>query len=313
MPIQARLRIRPDREHPLFPAETRYFSLPAKPTENLDRFAADIVQKEGFPLSGQTLRNGLEVEYTLAIPEVEFDRRSIRFLPTGRLPDDLQVTSDGLADRNGNRVVPVLHRPTLHEQRRWELLKTVDRNLRPEQKILVIAEEFGLGNTSFSRDFSQICSAAGQDLEFLPWAASGDRSGSRLLESLPFLLRQIGGSQAELVILIPPPRSRSRGLSDWENLRVLALLLEKLGSQETVRRLILSTPIPLPQAPISEEDSQYEEKLCRLCREYGIELLELSALARQLAGYQATAPEDPSIPDRSSRLQLLRALAKHLR
>ncbi len=275
LPLHVRLRTIPSREQEVFPADTEVIALAAKPTEATDRFAEDVTDKATGKLDGEELAAGLEVEFELSLPGQVFERRKVRFLTVDELPNDLAATPDGLADGFGNRIVPVLTRPTLHNLRAWELPKTVGNAIQGPGKLLVIGEDFGEGDTRFSRVLAKLAKARGYELEFLPWAADGRKSGSRLLDSLPELLPLLDVNTAHSAIVIPPSRGRNPALSPWENERILALVLEKLRASGTLRELAIATPLPSVDEADAERDGEFIQTLRRLKREYGAEMIEL--------------------------------------
>ncbi len=274
LPLQIRLRQRPDHPQDLFPEEERYFRLAAKPEPHLDRFAPDITRKIHCSLPGAELLDGLTVEYELAIPDFVFAREIVRFLPVSALPADLTASPEGLRGAAGERIVPILRRPDLHQLRAWELPKTIDSKLHAPSKLLVIAEDFGTGSNRFSRHLAELCRKRGWELEFYAWSETDTASGSRLLDTLPTLLPRLGGSPADTAIVVPPPRSRNQALAQWENLRLLALVLEKLQGSSSLRELYLATPLPSGEVADTEVDTAFENELRRLRREYGTGLLE---------------------------------------
>lgn len=271
---QVRLRQRPNRPQTVFPTREEYLPLAAKPVELVDRFAPDVMHKERVVLDGRELVKGLRVEWELAIPEVVFDRRTVFFAPLEALPDDLKAGPGGLYDGTGALVVPVLRRPTLHQLREWELPKTLQYILQPKHRILVIGEDFGSGEKRFSRVLKKLAEERELNLEFHAWAEDGRHSGSRMLDSLPVLLPKLNMADAELVVVIPPPRGRLRSLADWENHRALALVLEKLRRGSALRELKLATPLPSADAADEAADASWVESLRILRREYGCSMLE---------------------------------------
>ncbi len=286
LPLQVRLRRRPDHPQEQFPEEERYFRLAAKPEPHLDRFAPDVMQKLHHPLSGEKLVDGLTVEYELAIPDFVFSRETVRFLPVTALPADLTATPEGLCGSRGERIIPILRRPGLHQLRAWELPKTIEHKLHAPSRLLVIAEDFGTGRNRFSRHLAELCRQRGWELEFYAWDEIGTESGNRLLDTLPTLLPRLGGSPADTAIVIPPPRSRNRSLAQWENLRLLALILEKLRASTALRELYLATPLPSCNTEDAAEDADFESGLRRLRREYGTGLLEYDLSFRHLPNWQ---------------------------
>ncbi len=293
--VNARLRTIPGRNQAVFPARTEAITLAAKPTEATDRFAQDVNDKKAGKLDGAVLAPGLDVEFELSLPGQVFDRQKVRFLPVPQLPDDLAATPQGLADSFGNRIVPVLKRPSLHDLRAWELPKTVGQAFQNTGKLLIIGEEFGEGDARFSRALAKLAEKRGFELEFLPWAAEDRRSGSRMLDSLPGLLPKLSMNAPHSAVIIPPSRGRNPALAGWENERIMALILEKLRLSGTLRELFIATPLPSVDESDSSRDDEFATALRRLKREYGATMIELGTEFKAAPDYRQSYREGESL------------------
>ena len=251
-----------------FRSGDQYIRLEKKLPEELDRFAEDRSDRQTLVLNGAELAKGLRVEWEAAIPEVVFDRWTTHFLPVDQLPADLAATAKGFVNGTGDRVIPVLRRPGLHDLRRGESLRSVQNALMPGKKLLIITEDFG-SRKSFAKELANACRKAGWEPEILCWKNSARNSGSRILDSIPELLRTVHGSPAETVLLIPPAPARDAVLPDREKLRMNALLLEKVRALPKMRRLILATPLPACEDADRQMEAEYRTALQTLAREYG--------------------------------------------
>lgn len=270
VPVCARLRTRvTGAKNATFSNEDKFSSIPAKLPEELDRFAEDRINKETLLLKGKELRRGLRVEWEASIPGLVMDRRTVHFLPVNQLPPDLAASAEGFVNGSGERVIPVLQRPSLHELRKGESWQAVRNTFSRGQKLLIITEDFGT-RKKFSKLLENACRQAGWEPEVLCWKNTAARSGSRMQESIPDLLRAIHGSPADTVLLIPPAPSRDKALPIREQLRLNALILEKLRNLPNVRKLYLATPFPAyPETEGIADETAFRDALPKLAREYG--------------------------------------------
>lgn len=302
VPVCVRLRTRvTGGTQNTFKTETSYIQLEGKLPEELDRFAEDKTHKKTLPLSGKDLVQGVRVEWEAAIPGLVLDRKTVHFLPLEQLPADLTSCGDGFLNGSGERVIPVLRRPSLHDLRRGESWRALRNTFTSGKKLLIITEEFGSGKP-FSRLLADACRQSGWEPEILCWKNTTDRSGSKMLESIPDLLRNMHGSPAETVLLIPPAPARDAALPQREQLRLNALLLEKLRSLSGVRKIFLATPLPDRE----ESAPEYRDRLQTLAREYGAQWVDWGKLVlHHLPDYRNMFREDTSslirsLPDRAA-------------
>lgn len=265
---------------------TETISLPGKEDGRVARFTPDVICKLPLPLNGDGEKGERVWDLTLSIPGFEFARETIRITPV-RSAQELVSTPEGLRDRDGARVILLLHHPTLSELRNWELPRKLAGELKPERKYLVIGEEFG----EFVDELGRQLSADGKELEFLPLAGNN----LPLFESLPMLWREIPRSMADRALVLLPCRRHSASQESWEQERNLAAILEKLNSNPAIERITLAY---FPE-PDDENDAAREEMLNRLIREFGIEYLDLSETQSCLE-----SPEAFILPERSGESSL---------
>ena len=118
--VETELSIRPEFPDRGFSERLIPVTLPAKSDERFDRFSQDVIRKFPLPLPGERIGESQSLTIGLSLFGFEFDRREIRFL---RAADarGLIATPEGIQDRQGRRIVLLLHRPTLAELRNWEL------------------------------------------------------------------------------------------------------------------------------------------------------------------------------------------------
>lgn len=249
-------------------------SLPAVPLENENRYAQTRILKKDFQVQGRCAKQGLYKEFSLSLPGLETGKCPIRMEPVANLPPELKTSPDGLTDCRGVRLIPLLHRPTLHELRTWEVPRKLLNSRTPIRQVLVIAEPLPDFENRLREEFER----CGMKVEFLPWSSSALPSGSALLETLPRIQRQLHSAAADAAVLIPPAKPESV-LGAREDLNTLSLILELIAAKDSIRRIVLSTPFPdLTETDVRSEEAERDEALRRLRRERGTGFLELNAL-----------------------------------
>lgn len=262
------------RERSDIPGVKEVISLPAVPFENENRYEQTQILKRNFQVQGSSAKQGLCKDFSLSLPGLEAEKCTIRIEPAVNLPLELKTSPEGLTDRCGVRLIPLLHRPTLHELRAWELPRKLLNSPMAVRRVLVIAEALpGLENKLQAE-----LEKHGIKLEFLPWSSTALPSGSALLETLPRIRRQLHFTAADAVVLIPPAQPESI-FGAREDLNTLSLILELAAAKDCIRRIVLSTPFPdLRDADARSEEAKRNEALRRLRRERGTVFGELNAL-----------------------------------
>ena len=258
-----------------------------------DRFAQDIEQKRSFPLDGAGMaRSPMDLAWTAGIPGLAFDSAGIRVVPVAEL-EDFTVGKDGLYDLDGKRrIVPLLHRPTLHELRAWELPRAIASGLAPVKTVLAAAEDReGFGEalkTEFKRH--------GIELEFFPWNKS--QSGRDTLESMPGLFKAIRETHADRILIVPPSMPRRLILSSREESRIAAFLLQAVRARSAISGAVLTPPIVFDTSESApRHDRELTAELRAFQRMYGAEFLEL---AREFEAVAADAV--PTSAERNAKL-----------
>ncbi len=274
--------------HPLL------LAVPSLQQEHVDRFAQDVLLKYPMKVDGASFRSQPSFsEFSLFIPGLEFERRKVAVLPL-RFLGRLNFVADGFYDGD-IRVVPLLHRPTLHDLRAWQLPKAISREFSSVKKVLVIAEDFG----SFREDLEKELAKDGVALEFLSWKRSPEESGRESLESLPALFEGIRKSSADTALLIPMTQSRRKTISMRDEARAIAFLLQALRELSSVRSIKLAPPLPQhPDFADPVSDEKFVSLLREFKREYGVDFLELNSDFRKMPDFpSAYVPERPALPD----------------
>lgn len=262
--------------------------LPEFRLAGFDRFAQDIAMKESRPLDGvEMTQSPLDLAWSVGLPGFTFDSAEIAVVPAAELKD-FTVGEDGLRDRDGKRrIVPLLHRPTLHELRAWELPKTLAAGLKPIRKALAAAEDRDGFGDALRAEFKK----HGVELEFFPWKRA--QSGRDTLESLPDLVRAIRATHAGRILIVPPSSPRRLILSTREESRIAAFLLQVVHDGSQVSGAALTPPIVFDAAEsVPRRDSELTAELRAFQRMYGAEFLELAHEFEAVAEDAALSPAE---------------------
>ncbi len=246
--------------------------LPEFKQGSFDRFAQDLSLKTSFTLDGAAMvQSPQDLNWTASIPGFVFDSAGFAVVPVGDLKD-FSVGADGLYDRDGKRrIVPLLHRPTLHELRAWELPKTLAAGLSPVRTVLAAAEDRDGFGDALKNEFAK----HGIKLEFFPWKRS--QSGRDTLESLPGLFNAIRTTHADRVLIVPPSMPRRLILSTREESRIAAFLLQAVHDCSGVSGAVLTPPLVFDaEEAAARRDQELTAELRAFRRMYGAEFLELA-------------------------------------
>ncbi|MFA7232226.1 MAG: PA14 domain-containing protein, partial [Victivallaceae bacterium] len=256
-------------------------TMPGKIVADQERFTPDSVHKSLTVLNGKTLKDGANVEFSLSVTGMTFDRKQIRFMPLAELPE-LQYETDGLKDGDNVRIIPILHRPTLSEVRKWQLPSLIRNQLSQTKKLLVIGDDFSSLNSTLANNLKQKLAAKNIQLEFYPWQQTDDRI--IMLDSLTSLLPAIKQSTADIALIIPPAADLSDEISTRTRTRIIAALVEALKNNPNIRTIKLSTPFP--GIVSRENEPELVTALKKLVREYNIQIIDLNFFIRNQEDWQ---------------------------
>jgi hypothetical protein len=211
--------------------------LPEFKLASFDRFAQNLSLKTSYPLDGAAMtQSPLDLSWTASIPGFIFDAAAFAVVPVKELKD-FTVGADGLYDRDGKRrIVPLLHRPTMHELRAWELPKTIAAGLSPVRTVLAAAEDRDGFGDALKNEFAK----HGIKIEFIPWKRS--QSGRDTLETLPGLFNAIRTTHSDRILIIPPSTPHRLILSTREESRIIAFLLQAVHDCSEVSGTVLTPP-----------------------------------------------------------------------
>lgn len=262
--------------------------LPEFRLASFDRFAQDLSLKTSFPLDGAALAQSKpDLSWTAGIPGFVFDSAEFAVVPVREMKD-FTVGADGLYDRDGKRrIVPLLHRPTMHELRAWELPKTIAAGLSPVRTVLAAAEDRDGFGEALKAEFGK----HGIKLEFFPWTRS--RTGRDTLESLPGLFNAIRATRADRILIVPPSTTRRLILSTREESRIAAFLLQAVHDCSGVSGAVLTPPVVFDaeESP-ARRDRELTSELRAFRRMYGAEFLELAHDFESIAKNAAIPAEE---------------------
>ncbi len=260
--------------------------LPAKTDERFDQFSPDIMLKLPLEFRGATLSDPETWEVELAMPGLQFDRQRFQVVPVGANLE-LKASSRGLVNAKGDPIILLLHRPTLAEMRSGELWRKLDEKLHVSHKLMVIAEDYGVGKDLFSSHLERRLTEVGSLLEFV---AIPSDSGNSLPELIASSWSKVAETDATSVLVILPCPAHLTGVEPWQRDRYIAALIERIKLNPNIRQVILSA---LPGLP--EQQPEYDKLLDTLrhqAREYGIDALNLelllSDLLSQAGAYQVS-------------------------
>lgn len=239
--------------------------LPAHHSGGIDRFSADFLLKKDFPLWNTGFK---DFQYQLSLPGMTFRTLGVQFRRPGTM-EEFSYHYGNFYAANGDKIIFVLHRPQLHELRKWSLPRQLAGGLRKTQKLCLIADL----NEDVKQALQKSFQNAGIQLTILPILSGANSAGSPLPESLSTISRALQKEMPDTVLIIPPPVNKVRNHSVRSELRSIAFLLEQARNMKSVRRIMLTTPIPYD----GDTGEDYAVQLRSLKRDYGVYCLELTA------------------------------------
>lgn len=263
--------------------ETRFITLKGREKYKDSRFSPPSRLKEHIEIAGSELENGLDINFYLMIPPVVFSQHNVHFAPINHCADVIE-TIDGLADSKGRRVIPILHRPDLAEKRVWSLSKTIVNELSSPKKILLIADDFGLDENTFSARLKNKLAQKKIELEFLPWNKVDLGSTSR--GSIGRLIPLIQKSTADRIIIIPPIRDINTGIPVRTQTRALAALVQVAQSNKNIRVIYAGSPFPSLRR--TKLDNELTKSIKRMAEEYNVEFFDTNSFIRNKPNWRVS-------------------------
>jgi len=239
------LKVTPSVDNGIMAARSIDFTIAGKPDERYLKYSDDTVKKFAMELDGSRFQKPQELLFVLTSAGFDFDRQQVRVVPAVAA-DDFLCTPSGFVDGDGKRLLLVLHPPTLSEIREWELPRKVSDNLRFNRKTLVIGENHGAKP------------ACDEKITYL-------NEPYTLRRSLPMLLAQIGKNNCGRAVLTVPCREHLAGMENWEIVRYVSALIEKLRANPAIRQIELRTG----------DDKELQSLLAPLGRTYDIDVVLL--------------------------------------
>ena len=220
-------------------------------TSNEPMFRKHDFVKKYFKLEGAKLKNGTELEFSIetftddTIPEDEkfyFNRKKVIFKKLAQY-SDLKTEDGHFVDSEGNRVIPILHRPTLKDKRSWSFLNTLPAVLG-KQTDLIISDDFG-DKRKFSDELLENAGVVKQKLIFEGWNLQAHDAD--IVHECAGKIKLIRQSKADVLIIIPSAYPIIRGVSPRLQQRLLAAMIQTARDNGSIKKIILTTPFPLPE------------------------------------------------------------------
>ncbi len=276
LPVAARsvLSVTPDRKNPMFQTGKREIIVPPKRMIQEDRYASDGSFKYSVHLKGAELKNALNIDFELKVPELIFSSRKLRFIPLNTLPPLTLDANGDFRDEQNALVVPVLHRPALSEIRTWELPAKIKNQIVSYRHMLLIGDDFG----NFSADLENTLKQKSLALTFLPWSRD-HQPLLRMRRDLPRMLQDISRSQADLALVIPAAADVADQIPLRSQSRHLAAILQALRANKNIQTICLATPLPMENH--AELEQKLSQELRKLGRDYGVRIIDLNHFLRQ--------------------------------
>jgi PA14 domain len=292
--INCTMTIEANRKNSILPSAVKKLIIPPKTLPEQQKFAANSTVKSNFNLNGAELKSELAVKLSLHIPGMVFATEKIRFIPLKELPK-LNFSDDLLTDTDGTVIIPVLHRPSLTDLRKWELPLIIQRQLQGSRHLTVIADNFGPTDNNFATTLADKFGKYKIKVDFKPWHKNSNSSA--MLSSLPSLLPAADKITGDTVIIIPPVTDLN-GIASVRVLgRTIGALLERLQHNEYIRKIYLATPFPTPVGG-TEREQELIQTLQKLCRTYGTDLIKLNQNIRQQNDWRKAYrifPDNPAL------------------
>ncbi len=217
----------------------------------------------------------------MMLPPVIFGRGTLRFLPLG-FCSGVEETVDGLKDDKGRRVVPILHRPTLAEKRTWSFSDSLMTEVSKPRKLMVISDDFGEGEKQFSKLLAKTLAQKNMNVDFVKWEPH--HFGSTMRGSIGKLVKRISESNADRVLIIPSVRDAHAGIPLRTQIRSMAAIVQLAMMNKNTRMIHLATPFPSLNTTRRIDDMA--GAIGKLCREYGIEKLDINKFVRNRPGWR---------------------------
>jgi PA14 domain len=234
------------------------FSHAFNKTSNEPLFRTHDFVKKYFKLEGAKLKNGAELEFSIETSADDlktedgkfyFDRRKIIFKKLSEC-SDLNTENGYFIDSKANRIIPILHRPTLDDKRSWSLLNSLPTILGG-QSILIISDDFG-GKTKLSTELLKNAESGNQKLVFENWNLKA--FDADFVNESAKKIKLIRNAQSAVLIIVPSTYPIMRGVAPRLQQRLLAALIQTARNNKNIRKIILTTPFPL-EKPFAENEN----------------------------------------------------------
>ena len=217
-----------------------------KKTSNEALFRTRDFVKKYFELEGAKLKSGAELEFSIKNSadnakskdeKFYFDQKKIIFKKLSEC-SDLKTENGYFINSKDERVIPILHRPTLNDKRSWSLFNSILGG----KKILIIADDFG-DKTKLSVELLKNVESMNQELVFEDWKLKA--FDADIVNESAKKIKLIRDSNAAVLIIVPSTYPIMRGTSPRLQQRLLAALIQTARNNKNIRKIILTQPFPL--------------------------------------------------------------------
>jgi hypothetical protein len=250
LPVDIRARLGVSSNNDLFKSYEKLRLFRKTLTEEM--FPTHDFVKENFKLEGRKIKDGTELVFdiegssdNLSSNEeaFSFDSKKITFKKLAECKE-LKTVNGYFTDSQGNRVIPILHRPTLEEKRTWSLLNTLPL-LLGEDSLTVIADNFG-EDVKLSDKLYEKAVIDDIKLVFEDWKLKSPDAD--LMAAVAEKIEFIRNSETKVLLIIPSSYPLLRGVAPRLQQRLLAALIQTAHANKKIKKIILATPFPLAEA-----------------------------------------------------------------
>ena len=246
--------------------------------EQQNRFSDSSRRKFSLPLDGDALYNGKEIPMKLRFGGTQFAAKNVRTVPvTPDMPDFRYHNGQlVLTDDPDTILIPVMHRPTLNEQREWQVLRQL-KIVSRAKNLLVIAEDI----PGFKAALNKNLPAGYQLKHFVSYPAE---NGAPLPAALNEIKLALSEHKADTVLIIPPMQSRRTAISVRDEGKCVAFVLDLIRHLAAGKEVLTLVSGPIPSAGMfrtADTEAELVADLRNLCRSYQAKFVELPLLLKQ--------------------------------
>lgn len=236
-----------------------------------DRYSSGIAARQVLNINAAELPHQSLIDLSLSMPGLVFDRQSISLAKLDSC-GKLHAGINGFVNQEGQRVIPLLHRPSPGERRRWQLPAAIRNTFSAPDKVMVVSDDFSDRELSFHNMLNAEISAKGMKAELVRWDNSRP---SPIIASTAAAIWQLRQSDADTFVIIPSNIHIRIGTPLDTRIRCISAILQTIRKKNKLGRIILTATIPLPGR---DADESGDNELRRVARDYGAAFVELKHL-----------------------------------